>query len=186
LIASSDKNGKVIVWHGETGESLTQSIKAHSSMSSTRWIFLRMEKCWPLVQLMECQSSGTPRSLTFCKPGSCKEIRFSVVVLYMYCDWYSPSGKHLAIASNINVEIYNPVKRGRVASFNHNIMELLTRVDARRHTSSHKRQRLRPCNTRMGYNNLDWQLQLCSGSINTNSSPSCPFSSCQGIFLSGP
>jgi WD40 repeat protein len=31
LVASGDADREVIVWHGETGESLTQSIKAHSN-----------------------------------------------------------------------------------------------------------------------------------------------------------
>jgi WD40 repeat protein len=31
LIASGDVGGEVIVWHGETGESLTQPFKAHFS-----------------------------------------------------------------------------------------------------------------------------------------------------------
>ncbi|KAG2107882.1 uncharacterized protein F5147DRAFT_837109 [Suillus discolor] len=35
LIPSGDFNGEVIVWHGETGESLTQPIKAHSSCVSS-------------------------------------------------------------------------------------------------------------------------------------------------------
>lgn len=34
VIASGDFNGEVIVWHGETGESFAQPIKAHSSCIS--------------------------------------------------------------------------------------------------------------------------------------------------------
>jgi WD40 repeat protein len=31
IMVSSDENGEIITWHGETGKSLTESIKAYSN-----------------------------------------------------------------------------------------------------------------------------------------------------------
>ncbi|KAG2365169.1 hypothetical protein BDR07DRAFT_1354004 [Suillus spraguei] len=110
LIASGDEDGVgVIIWHGETGESLTQPIEAHSdwilslnfspdgkvlaSGSGDQTIKLWNTKTW--------QQEGDP---IWCAND----------VNYMR---YSPSGELLAIATNDSIQIYNSGTRERVASF---------------------------------------------------------------------
>ncbi|KAG2357625.1 WD40-repeat-containing domain protein [Suillus spraguei] len=106
LIASGDGGGKIIIWHGETGESL---IKAHSS-----WIksldfspdgtvlasgsFDQTTKLW---NTKTWQQQGDP-------------IRCASDV---NCVRYSPSGELLAITTNKDIQIYNPGTRKCVASF---------------------------------------------------------------------
>jgi WD40 repeat protein len=108
LIASSDEGGEVIVWHGETGESLTQPIKAHSSaiysldfspdgtvLATSSW-----DKTTKLWNTKTWQPQGNP-SPVWCDYSE------------VNCIQYSPSGKVLAIATS-NIQIYNPGKRKRI------------------------------------------------------------------------
>ncbi|KAG2744101.1 WD40 repeat-like protein [Suillus brevipes Sb2] len=108
MIASGDWNGEFIAWHGETGESLTKRIKAHSkeirsvdfspdgtvlaTVSSDGMTKFWCTKTW--------QMSGDPID--------CGDV---------FCVRYSPSGELLAIATLRNIRIYNPGTRECVASF---------------------------------------------------------------------
>ncbi|KAG2111742.1 WD40-repeat-containing domain protein [Suillus clintonianus] len=113
LIASGDKRGEFIAWEGESGESLTEAIKAHfyaistldfspngavlaTASSSSDEVKLWSTETWQFHGLIVC--SGQYRDIT-------------------HCVRYSPSGEHLAIATTKNVEIYNPATRQCVAKF---------------------------------------------------------------------
>ncbi|KAG1792993.1 uncharacterized protein HD556DRAFT_1444087 [Suillus plorans] len=109
LIASGDLKGDVIIWHGETGNSLTEPIKAHSSwinsmdFSPDRTV-LATGSCDGLTKLWNTKTweqQGNP-----VKCGS--DVK---------CVRYSPSGQLLAIATKDNIQIYNPGTRECVASF---------------------------------------------------------------------
>ncbi|KAG2130298.1 uncharacterized protein EDB93DRAFT_1255969 [Suillus bovinus] len=108
LVASGDLKGGVIVWHGETGELLTELIKAHSS-----WIYsldfspdgtvLATGSCDGMMKLWNTETwelQGDP-----IKCGSVNCVR------------YSPSGELLAIATKDNIQIYNQSTRKIIASF---------------------------------------------------------------------
>jgi WD40 repeat protein len=106
MIASGDDAGKVIAWHGETGESLTEPFYAHTSNSvdfSPDGTVLAtgsgdgMTKFWCTKTW---QMQGEP---IYCG--------------YVHCIRYSPSGELLAIATYENIQIYNSGTRERVASF---------------------------------------------------------------------
>ncbi|KAG2740773.1 WD40 repeat-like protein [Suillus brevipes Sb2] len=107
IIASGDLSGELIVWHGETGESLTKPIKAHSnqinsvdfSPDGTVLAF----GSWDGMTKFWCTKSWQMQG----DPIECDG----------YCIRYSPSGEFLAIATYSNIVIYNPGTRERVASF---------------------------------------------------------------------
>ncbi|KAG2346823.1 WD40 repeat-like protein [Suillus weaverae] len=112
LIASGDSDGEVIVWHGETGEPLTQPIKAHSSfitsldfsadgkVLATGSSWGKAMKLWNTKAYRQLQ--GDP-------------IRCGSDIVYRA--QYSPSGELLAIATDLDIQIYNSGIRKRVASF---------------------------------------------------------------------
>jgi WD40 repeat protein len=104
MIASSDYGGEIIAWHGETGESLTQLIRAHA-MS------------------VDFSPDGTVLA-TGSRDGVMKfwctktwQMQGEPINCGAYCIRYSPSGALLAIATPRNIQIYNPGTRERVASF---------------------------------------------------------------------
>jgi WD40 repeat protein len=109
IMASSDENGEIIGWHGETGESLTEPIKAHS------------DRIWsvdfsPDGAVLATGSDDTTTKFWCTKtwqmqgePIQCGD--------WVYCARYSPSGELLAIATHKNIQIYNPGTREHVASF---------------------------------------------------------------------
>jgi WD40 repeat protein len=115
IIASGDDGGEIIAWHGETGESLTKPIKAHSNriysvdfspdgtVLATSGSYDGMTKFWCTKTW---QMQGDP-----------------IECGYVRCIRYSPSGELLAIATYNNIQIYNPGTSERVASFNtkHNL-----------------------------------------------------------------
>jgi WD40 repeat protein len=111
LIASGDKGGQVIVWHGETGESLIRPIKAHS-----RTIYSLDFS--PDGTVLATGSSDRTMKLwntkTWQQKGNSIECGSAV-----RCVRYSPSGTLLAIATFDNIEIYNSGTRKLkcVASF---------------------------------------------------------------------
>jgi WD40 repeat protein len=102
LIASGDENGKVIIWHGETGESLTQLTKAHSfgvysldfSPDGTVLATGSHDKTTKLWNTETWKPQDDPIKCRSC----------------VYCVRFSPSGL-LAIATNTNIQIYNPGTR---------------------------------------------------------------------------
>ncbi|KIK39172.1 hypothetical protein CY34DRAFT_808550, partial [Suillus luteus UH-Slu-Lm8-n1] len=108
IIASGDADGEIIAWHGETGESLTQPIKAHSCYTTSvdfspdgtvlaTSSYDGMMKFW-------CTKTWQMRG----EPIHCGGVN---------CVRYSPSGELLAVATTDNIQIYNPGTRERVASF---------------------------------------------------------------------
>ncbi|KAG1726863.1 uncharacterized protein EDB91DRAFT_1350428 [Suillus paluster] len=108
MIASGDLSGEVIVWHGETGEPLTQPIKAHSARVfgldfSPDGAVLATGSPDKTMQLWSTKSWQTQGN-----PIKCSD--------QVKCIRYSPSGKHLAVATDSNIEIYNSARRERVAS----------------------------------------------------------------------
>jgi WD40 repeat protein len=108
MIASGDDGGELIVWHGETGETLTKPIKAQSyrwinsvdfspdgtvlAIGSGFTVNLWCTKTWQIMQGDPINDRG-------------------------FCIRYSPSGELLAIATYEHIQIYNPGTRERVASF---------------------------------------------------------------------
>jgi WD40 repeat protein len=106
IIASGDDGGEIIAWHGETGESLTKPIKAHSYHMSS----------------MDFSPDGTVLA-TVSDDGMTKfwctktwQMQGVPIECGAYCIRYSPSGQLLAIATNDNIQIYNPGTRERVAA----------------------------------------------------------------------
>ncbi|KAG2358613.1 WD40-repeat-containing domain protein [Suillus spraguei] len=108
LIASGDGGGYLIIWHGETGKSLTQPIDAHSKWISSLEFspdgkvlasgsFDKLTKLW-----------NTKTWQQQADPIRCGN--------NIHCIRYSPSGELLAIATLYNIQIYNSGTRER-ASF---------------------------------------------------------------------
>ncbi|KAG2341477.1 hypothetical protein BDR05DRAFT_965159 [Suillus weaverae] len=113
MIASGDANGELIAWHGETGETLTQ-LKAHSKKISSLdfspgGAVLATAGSWDCVNFW-CtkRSKNSKRWQMEGKPIDCGEC--------VYCVRYSPSGELLAIATHINIQIYNTGTRERLTS----------------------------------------------------------------------
>ncbi|KAG0705284.1 hypothetical protein DFH29DRAFT_1077689 [Suillus ampliporus] len=109
IIASGDIGGEFNAWHGETGESLAQTIKAHSN-----WI--HSLDFAPHGKVLATGSwDGTTKlwnTTTWQIEGNPMQCSGSI-----YCVQYSPSGELLAIATSSNIEIYNSGTRQRVAVF---------------------------------------------------------------------
>jgi WD40 repeat protein len=107
IIASGDYNGEIIAWHGETGESLTKPIKAHS-----KWI--NSVDFSPDGTVLATGSSDGMTKFWCTKSW---QMQGEPIKGYGYCIRYSPSGELLAIATSNNIQIYNPGTRKHVASF---------------------------------------------------------------------
>ncbi|KAG0708659.1 hypothetical protein DFH29DRAFT_427026 [Suillus ampliporus] len=110
IIASGDKSGVVMIWHGETGEPLTQHIKAHFNMIlsldfSPDGTVLATGSADGTIKLWNTKTLKPQGNPMQCNSGS------------VYCDRYSPSGKLLAIATANNIGIYDSGTRKRVANF---------------------------------------------------------------------
>jgi WD40 repeat protein len=109
IMASSDENGEIITWHGETGESLTEPIKAHSdriwsvdfSLDGAVLVTGSYDKITKFWCTKTWQMQG--------EPIQCGD--------HVTCVRYSPSGELLAIATYSNIQIYNSGTREHVASF---------------------------------------------------------------------
>jgi WD40 repeat protein len=116
IIASGDWRGEIIAWHGETGESITQPIKAHSEV----------------IHSMDFSPDGTVLA-TSALDGVMKfwctktwQMQGEPMKGNVFCIRYSPSGELLAIATTKNIQIYNPGTRKRVASFKAHIKRNLS------------------------------------------------------------
>jgi WD40 repeat protein len=114
LIASGDLSGELIAWHGDTGEQhrrVTQPIRAHSG---ARIVSLDFS---PDGAVLATGSSDNTMKLwsteTWLPLGH--RINCGAAV---YCVRYSPSGEHIAIATDKGIQIWNPSSRDCVANFN--------------------------------------------------------------------
>ncbi|OAX37567.1 WD40 repeat-like protein [Rhizopogon vinicolor AM-OR11-026] len=107
LIASGDENGQLIAWNGDTGESLTEAVKVHStwirsldfSPDGTELASGSWDKTTELWCTKTWQVQGNP---IICGGE-------------VNCVRYSPSGEFLAIAST-DLIIYNPRTKERIAT----------------------------------------------------------------------
>jgi WD40 repeat protein len=108
IMASGDQTGDIIARHGETGESLTEPIKAHSDI------------IWSV--------DFSPDGAVLATGSNDKTTKFWCTKTWqmqgepiqcggwVYCVRYSPSGELLAIGTLENIQIYNPGTREQVAS----------------------------------------------------------------------
>ncbi|KAG1896237.1 WD40-repeat-containing domain protein [Suillus fuscotomentosus] len=110
IIASGDDDGKVIAWHGETGESITQPMKIHPEPISSLDFS-------PDGMVLATASNSSDRAVKFwCTKtwqmqGDPMECGYNIVGIR-----YSPSSELLAIATHSSIQIYNPGTRECVAS----------------------------------------------------------------------
>jgi WD40 repeat protein len=108
LIASGDQRGEIIAWHGGTGESIIQAIKAHShvvasldfSPDGTVLATGSLDETTKFWNTQTWQMQGNP-------------IQCSSTVR---CVRYSPSGEILAIATDRNIQIYDAGTRHCIAN----------------------------------------------------------------------
>lgn len=105
MIASGDAGGEAIVWHVETGEFLTQPIKAHSRLITSLDFS-------PDGQVLATASFAKTTKLWNTKTWGDQIMCDSRV----RCVRYSRSGELLAIATYDNIQIYNSGIRERVVS----------------------------------------------------------------------
>ncbi|KAG0708661.1 hypothetical protein DFH29DRAFT_427152 [Suillus ampliporus] len=108
IIASGDVSGELIAWHGETGEPLTQPIKAHSAH------IFSLDFSPDGTVLTTGSADGTMKlwnTKTWKPQGN------PIQCGWVCCVRYSPSGELLAIATGGNIGIYNSGSRGLVAKF---------------------------------------------------------------------
>jgi WD40 repeat protein len=124
IIASSDENGELIAWHGETGKSLTEPIKAHSkrirSVDFSPDGTVLATGSWDNTVKFWCTKTWQMQG----EPIQCGDS--------VYCVRYSPPGELLAIATYKNIQIYNPGTRECVASFGGYSMSLAWMPDGTR------------------------------------------------------
>jgi WD40 repeat protein len=115
LIASGDNNGDLIAWHGATGEYLTQVMEAHSTWiealdfspgGTTLATSGSQDRTTRLWSTESWQEQGNPIK--------CSD--------WVRCIRYSPSGELLAIATDSNIEIYNPSTRECIVKFKGHIV----------------------------------------------------------------
>jgi WD40 repeat protein len=117
LVASADEDGKLIAWHRDTCESLTQPINAHFktiislnfSPDGTVLATGSWDKTTKLWSTISWQMQGDPINC----------------VGTIYCVQFSPSGELLAIATEIDIEIWDPRTRFCVAKFKAAINEAI-------------------------------------------------------------
>jgi len=124
IIASGDAYGEIIGWHGETGESLTEPIKAHSN------------RIWSVDFSPDGAVLATGSFDTTTKLWCTKTWQMQGEPIqcggYVTCVRYSPFGELLAIATYKNIEIYNPGTREHVASFESCSLSLVWTLDGTR------------------------------------------------------
>ncbi|KAG2743238.1 hypothetical protein P692DRAFT_201795091 [Suillus brevipes Sb2] len=106
MIASGDYIGKIIAWHGETGQSLIKPIKAHSNGI----LSIDFSPDGTVLATSAHDAVRFWRTKTWQMQGD--PVKYGA-----YCIRYSPSGELLAIATNKNIQIYNPGTREYVTSF---------------------------------------------------------------------
>jgi WD40 repeat protein len=109
LIASGSASGELIAWDGDTGEPLTQVIKAH-----TNWI-LSLDFS-PDDTVLATGSYDQTARLWNTKTWQEQENLIQCGA-FVRCIRYSPSGEHLAIATDHEIQIWQPGTRECVAKF---------------------------------------------------------------------
>ncbi|KAG1728721.1 WD40-repeat-containing domain protein [Suillus paluster] len=116
LIASGDANGELIIWCGETGESLTGIISAHQEFNDRGSVITSLDFSPNGTVLATGSWDYTTKlwsTTTWQQQGN--PIGCAALV---NCVRYSPSGELLAIATQSSViEIYNSGTRECVANF---------------------------------------------------------------------
>jgi WD40 repeat protein len=113
LIASGDESGEVVAWHGETGELLTsQPIKAHSHGISS--LDFSPDATELATGSGDCTVKLWNTSTWHQWLQGAKAICWSSSVR---CIRYSPSGEFLVIATDSNINIFNPGTGKCTASF---------------------------------------------------------------------
>ncbi|KAJ8594801.1 WD40 repeat-like protein [Rhizopogon salebrosus TDB-379] len=109
LIASGDDDGKLIAWHGDTGEPLIQIAEVHPStirsldFSPDGAVLASgsFDKTTELWSTETWQIQGNPINCS----------------ARIFCVRYSPSGEHLAISTEDDIQIWNPWTRECIAKF---------------------------------------------------------------------
>lgn len=107
LIAIGDKCGDITAWHGETGQSLTQVIKAHS-----HWIYSLDFS--PDGTVLATGSWDNTTKLWSTETWQLQETPIDCHAP-VYCVRYSPYGE-LAIATTMDIQILNPITRESIAN----------------------------------------------------------------------
>jgi WD40 repeat protein len=125
IIASGDENGEIIAWHGETGEPLTQPIKAHSdritSLDFSPDGMVLATGSWDTTTKFWCTETWQTQG----NPIQCHAT--------IHCVRYSPQATsnfrrgqpqetpqvqlEVAIATSAHIEIYDSYTRQRVTYF---------------------------------------------------------------------
>ncbi|KAG2347849.1 hypothetical protein BDR05DRAFT_996186 [Suillus weaverae] len=109
FIASGGVNGELIIWHGESGEPLIKPIKAHSG----RIMSLEFS---PDGELLASGSSDSTTKLWSTGTWKMQGDRINCGKA-VYSVRHSPSGEHLAITTDNDIQIWNLGKRDRITTF---------------------------------------------------------------------
>jgi hypothetical protein len=116
LIASGDLCGELIAWDGESGESVIQAFEAHS------WSIYSLDFSPDGAVLATGSSDKTTKlwnTKTWQPQGD------AILCAHrIYCVQYSPSGQHLAIATDFQIQICNPETGEFISKFDGHAVSL--------------------------------------------------------------
>jgi len=109
LIASGDTSGELIVWHGDSGNCLIQAVKVHSkqicSVAFSPDGTVLATGSWDKTTELWCTETWQVQG----NPINCGD--------EVNCLRYSSSGELLAIATDKDIQIWNPCTRERTTNF---------------------------------------------------------------------
>jgi len=129
LIASGDGEGKLMTWDGDTGESLTEAIKAHSAAISSLDFSPHNAMLATASWDNKVKLWGTD-ALQIVRGAPSVTINVGVPI---HCVRYSPSDKAiLAIATNAHIQIWNPNGLKCIAKLTANCRSFAWTPDGRR------------------------------------------------------